>query len=259
MILRCCLALLLSGCAIELDDVPGRACDDLHPCRAPRSCVEGVCFSEAELGDGGVVVDAGSIRWQQRVDGFDGTSVDPSCSLTIDASRGNLVISSIAGPDDDDDTARAFVNQLPQSTEGKLRGRFSLPSATPARNELPFLSLGQPAWLRAGLDGQGRFVVQSDAQTLGNSALVERFTIDGGFVTGEYLVELEWKAGAFRRVSLNGARVADTAVSGGSSAAPTELSLGIERYDGDAGSAFSVRLFDWQLADAVTVPLGDAP
>ncbi len=206
--------------------------------------------------------DAGTIRWRQALHGFNDTTVEPGCSLTIDASRENLVVSSIAGPGDDDDTAQAHVtdtNLLPQSLEGKLRGRFSLPSAMPARDELPFLSLGDPAWLRAGLDGQGRVVVQSDTQTLGDAALVERFSVDGGLVAGDYLLELEWKVGAFRRVSLNGALLADTSLTGGTSAPPTRLSLGIERYDGDAGSAFTVRLAGWQLADSVSVTLGDAP
>jgi hypothetical protein len=50
--------------------------------------------------------------------------------------------------------------------------------------------------------------------------------------------------------------VANTAVSGGATQPPTELSLGPTRYDGDAGSSFSVTLSGWQLADDLSVSLG---
>lgn len=42
----------LTTCGVDLPDLPGRACDDSHPCRAPRECVAGFCF-EVEASDGG--------------------------------------------------------------------------------------------------------------------------------------------------------------------------------------------------------------
>ena len=47
-----CLLLLVTGCSVELDDVPGRACDDEHPCRAPRACVQGACWAPDEPSEG---------------------------------------------------------------------------------------------------------------------------------------------------------------------------------------------------------------
>lgn len=257
---RCGLALLLTGCSVELHDVAGRACDEAHPCRAPRSCVDGACVDRRE--DAGVTA---APRWEQRLHGFDATTVDPSCSLTIDASRGNLVVASIAGPHDDDDTALARVTdpaRLPATTEGRLRGRVSSPLAVSVRDEVPVLVLyGEAgrAWLRAGFDGAGRLVVRSDAQTLGDAELVERFAVDGGFGPDERVLAFDWRAGAFRRVFVDDVMLADTAVSGGATAAPGALALGVERYAGDAGTAFTIRHAGWRLADSLDVALGDVP
>lgn len=264
VISRCGLLLLLAGCAVDLRDVPGRACDDAHLCREPRTCIDGVCV--APVSDGGEEVDAGipEPRWEQRVHGFGATTVDPSCSLTIDSTRANLVVASIAGPADGDDTALARVvdaSQLPTTTEGRLRGHLTFPLTVNVRGEVPVLVLdgSNGAWLRAGFDGSGRLVVRSAANTLGDGELVERFSVDGGFGARDYVLELAWQAGAFRRVSLDEKVLADTAVTGGSSMPPSALALGVERYDGDAGTAFTVRLSGWQLADSLDTELGDAP
>lgn len=264
MLSRCGLLLLLTGCAVELRDVPGRACDEAHPCRAPRACVDERCVDPR--GDAGQDVDAGAPepRWEQRLHGFGATSVDPSCSLTIDSTRANLVVASIAGPADADDTALARVvdsSRLPTTTEGRLRGHLTFPVAVNVRGEVPVLVLAgdDGAWLRAGFDGSGRLVVRSAANTIGDVELLERFSVDGGFVARDYVLELAWQAGAFRRVSLDGEVLAETAVSGGSSTPPSALALGVERYDADAGTAFTVQLSGWQLADALSTGPGDVP
>jgi hypothetical protein len=115
------------------------------------------------------------------------------------------------------------------------------------------------AFARIGFDGTGQLVVQSDAQTVGAAALVERFSVDGGFTAGDWVVEVAWRVGASRQVRLNEVLVAQTATVGGATLPPAELSLGIARYDGDAGTAFTATLSSWQLADDLLVVLGDQP
>ena len=115
------------------------------------------------------------------------------------------------------------------------------------------------AFARIGFDGAGRLVVESDPQTVGATALSERFVVDGGFAAGDWVVEVAYRVGSARQVRLNDVLVADTVITGGATLPPAELSLGIARYDGDAGTAFTVALSSWQLADDLRVPLGDVP
>jgi hypothetical protein len=283
--------LLLVGCSVELDDVPGRACDEEHPCRAPRACLAGQCWAPEELdagaqgggagggggsstgggtalgggGGGGSGVDAGAPRWQQRLHGFTGTTVDPGCTVDIDPSRGNRVVSTVPGSRDDQDTATADLvdpNRLPRTLEGRLRGRLTLAAPLQVRGTVPVVFLGTQtgvAWARVAFDAQGALVVESDAQTVGSAALVERFSIDGGFTAGDWLVEVAWQRGSFRQVKLNEQLVSLALLSGGGTLPPDELRLGIARYDGDAGTAFTVTLSSWQLADDLSVSLGDMP
>jgi len=270
---------LFAGCSIELDDVPGRACDDQHACRAPRACIRGACLTPAEadagvagdagVSDGGVLpfdagtsTDGGVARWQQRLHGFTGTTIDTNCALDIDPSRGNRVLATVLSADDAQDTATAEmvdVNRLPRTLEGRMRGRLTLPAPLAVRDFVPVVFLGTQtglAFARVGFDGQGRIRVESDAQTVGSSALVERFSVDGGFSAGDWVVEVAWRAGVFREVRLNDVVLSTTTVTGGATQPPDELSLGPARYDGDAGTAFSITLSGWQLADDLTVNLG---
>ena len=267
---------LLAGCAIELDDLAGRACDDAHPCRAPRACIRSLCL-DLSAPDGGTdagspdaalpVPDAGSDggvpRWQQRLHGFTGSTVDTAggCTLDIDPTRGNRVLATVVGPADNQDTALAElidVNRLPRTLEGRFKGRITLPAPVGVRGFVPIAYLGTQtgqAFARLGFDNSGQLVVESDAQTLGTAALVERFQVDGGFNTGDWMVEVAYRVGTSREVRINDVLVASTAVSGGASTPPDELSLGIARYDGDAGGPFTLTLSSWQLADDLTVVL----
>ena len=266
---------LLAGCAIELDDLAGRACDDAHPCRAPRACIRSRCFDltapdgGADAGgfdaglpapDGGTG-DGGLPRWQQRLHGFNGSTVDPGCTLDIDSFRGNRVLATVVGPADNQDTALAElinVNLLPRTLEGRFKGRVTLAAPLSLRGFVPIGYLGTQtgqAFARLGFDAAGQLVVESDAQTVGAAALVERFAVDGGFTAGDWIVEVAYRVGATREVRVNDVLLRSTPVSGGATVPPDELGLGIARYDGDAGNAFSVTLSGWQLADDLQVSL----
>lgn len=273
-----------AGCGVSLDDVPGRACDDAHPCREGRACIDGFCFSPEALDAG---VDAGATdaggrdaggpdagrfdagpqpTWQQRLHGFTGTTVDANCSVDIDPSRGNRVLAIVSSTDDTRDTATADLDtpaRLPGAAYGHLRGRVTLPAPLGLRSLATFALLTTAdggAWLRLGFDAQGRLVVQSDAMTLGSAAMNESFARDGGFGAGDYAVDVSWTRGGSRRVSLDNVTLADTPIGApGGAAAPALLRLGIASYDGDAGTGWSVTLSGWQAADDPSVVLGDVP
>lgn len=267
---------LLAGCAIELDDLAGRACDETHPCHVPRACIRARCFdlsapdAGADAGtDGGLPIsdagtgDGGLPRWQQRLHGFTGSQVDTTggCTLDIDPTRGNRVLATVVSAADTQDTALAElidVNRLPRTLEARFKGRVTLPAPLSLRGFVPIAYLGTQtgqAFARLGFDATGQLVVESDAQTVGAAALVERFAVDGGFTTGDWVLEVAYRVGSTREVRINDVLVSSTPVSGGATLPPDELDLGIARYDGDAGGPFSVTLSSWQLADDLQVPL----
>ena len=276
----CCtaLALLFASCAVELDDIPGRACDALHPCRAPRACVLGTCrdplidggtdpvdagVDAGMTADAGQPPDAGVARWLQKIHGFSTTDVEPGCMLDIDPLRGNRVFATIRSATDAEDRAEASMvdpARLPRGTEGRFRGRVTLAAPLQLGGFVPFAFVGTQsglAFARVGFDGQGRLRVESDPQTVAGAAVIETFGVDGGFQAGDWIIDVAWRAGASRQVRINDVLVGDQLVTGGASTPPNELSLGPARYDGTATQPFSLTLSSWQLADELSVVLND--
>ncbi|MEW5740179.1 MAG: hypothetical protein AB1938_14705 [Myxococcota bacterium] len=284
----------VASCGVDLQDVPGRACDDTHPCREGRSCIDSRCFAPDELDagfDGGAndagasdagpsdagprdsgLPDAGGIDagrqpvWQQKVHGFTSTTVDTACTLDIDPGQGNRVLATIASAADTRDTATANVEQpsrLPGVAYGHLRGRLTLPAPVQLRGPASFLTLAAPngsAWIRLAFDAQGRLLVQSDAQTLASSAMSETFPRDGGYGAGDYVFDVAWTRGGARQVTVNGVLLANSPIgAGGSTTPPASLRVGIGEYGGDAGTGWAVTLSGWQLADDPAVPLEAVP
>jgi len=278
----------LLSCVISLDDGPGRACDGDHPCQAPRTCVQGTCQNPLSGGGGGTtggggagqgggggggggsgfdagVTDAGVPVWQQKLHGFTSTSVDPGCMLDIDPLRGNRVLATIKSTLDAEDTAEAAMvdgNRMPHGLEARLRGRVTLAAPLALRGFVPFAYVGTQtgvAFARVGFDELGRLRVESDAQTVASAAVVETFAIDGGFRTGDYLIDVSWRVGVVRQVKINDVLVGDVTLSGGASQPPTEIDLGPARYDGDGGVPFSLTLSTWQVAEDLSLALSDVP
>ncbi|GMU62672.1 MAG: hypothetical protein AMXMBFR34_44350 [Myxococcaceae bacterium] len=258
-----------ASCGVDLHDLPGRACDDAHPCGAGRTCVDSHCHAPDEL-DGG---DAGSPDagrfdaglkplWQQRLHGFTNSTVDTACTLDIDPSRGNRVWATIVSADDASDTATAEVEdpaRLPGAAYGHLQGHLTLPAPLQLRGPASFLALDAAngdTWLKLGFDAQGRLWVRSDAQTLSSSAMTEVFTRDGGFGAGDYVLDVSWTRGGARQVSLDGVLLASSPIGpGGTTTPPARLRLGVVDYGGDAGTGWTVTLSGWQVADNPAVML----
>ncbi len=276
------LASAVTGCGVSLDDAPGRACDEDRPCRAGRRCEGGRCLDELppptdagedDAGRDAGRPDAGPIDagpapvWRQRVHGFTGSAVDATCSLSIDPARGNSVLASITSADDARDTAAAtqdLAARLPGPGWGRLRGRVTLPALVSLRGTATFASVDTAdgrAWLQLAFDAQGRLVVHSDDATLAAGALTERFTRDGGFPRGDYVVDVGWdRAAGVRRVALDDVTLAETPLGAtGGAAAPAALRLGVIAYSGDAGSGWTVALSGWEAADDARSALGVDP
>ncbi|MBK7862330.1 MAG: hypothetical protein IPJ65_27725 [Archangiaceae bacterium] len=289
--------LICTACTLDLPDEPGRACDDLHPCEAGRDCIDGVCLDEGAAGGsanaggsaggataggsatagggnagggsaggataGGSAGDAGSIFWQQRVDGFTGQQVFTGASLQVRADAGNQVVSSVPQAGDAADRATANTDdtsKLPQQGNGHLKGRFRLTQTLSLKDTSTFLRLETAAGQVVALafDKTGALVAKSDTGLIGPSTLTQTLLWPGGFLANtDYTVDVAWKRGQYRTLTVNGV---DAGMLGASSPGlgltpPDQLRLGIYRYDGDAGTGWTVILSDWQLADDPAVAL----
>lgn len=317
-----CCAVVAAACGVDLPDEAGRACDETHACRAPRTCVDFVCVELA--GDGGGTGGSGGTGggaagggsgvggggggggsaggagggsaggagggtaggagggamgggsggggivapplWKQGVHGFTGQSVLGSATLEVDSLRNNRVSSTIKTALDTSDRATANhtdAGHLPQTGNGKIRGRFQLPAALKLTNNSYwlFLANGTKPLLQLSFNASGQLVTYSAAGMLGPSAVTNTITWTNGFQPNvDYLVEVAWARGQYRRVWINGTQVAQaTNLTGdaGVLEAPDQLRLGIYRYDGTADAGWSVALTDWQLTDNPSVILSD--
>lgn len=293
----CALLVLAASCFVDLDDRPGRACDDANPCREPRRCIAGACFSDSERDSGVVtaggsaggssgggfvasggsaaggsaVVDAGPQPiWQQRLHGFSDVTQDTGCTATIDPSRGNLVVSSVLSSRDNEDTASANVLaplRLPTKLEGRVRGRLTLGSTPRLVGNAPFVELGSntalQVHLQLAISPANELVVSNHPMTVSDNAISTRYPIDGGWQRGDYLFEVRWRRGESRSVWLNGQLLGDVPLPSNTVMAPPDrFRVGIMRLDPDGGAIggpFSVTVNSWQLAEDADAVLGDVP
>ncbi len=289
----------LVACGVDLPDIPGRACDDTHPCRSPRECIAGFCTDPGGGGGegGGTGTGGGSTGggtgggstgggkgsgggsgggmatpplWKQGVHGFSGQSELGTATVEIDGLRGNKVVSTVMTSNDSND--RATANQqdagsLPRTGNGRLRGKFQLPAPLKLTANSTFVWLatagGKPL-IQLSFNSAGQLVASSGAGMIAPASLSNNITWSndgGGFQPNtDYLVEIAWQRGNYRRIWINGAQVAQaTNLTGdaGPLEIPDRLQLGIYRYDGSADAGWSVTLSDWQLTDNPSVVLTD--
>lgn len=234
------LCAVLTGCVLDLPDAPGLKCDAAHPCETGRTCASGTCQPTGAT-------------WRQSVDGFDGMTVLAGASVVL--GDGNAVTASVPSANDLHDRATADVAMpLPMSGNGHLKGHLKLPAALSLSGTSTWLWLGSDTQtlVALGFDASGALVCRSDAGALSAQALAQTLMQPGGFAPStDYEFELTWQRGGFWRVFVNGTSLADNSLSepGGALVVPTQLRLGIDRYDGSATSGWSVTLSGWQLAD----------
>jgi hypothetical protein len=185
--------------------------------------------------------------------------------LDIDTLRGNRVVATIASANDSNDTATANeldAGSLPMTGSGRIRGRFQLPSTLKLTNSSPFvwLASANKTLVSLSFNSSGQLVANSSGGMVGPSGLTSSVTWTGGFQPNvDYLVEVAWERSNYRRLYVNGALQAELTNLGdaGTLEVPTQLKLGVYRYDGDAGTGWSIALFDWQLTDDPSVILSD--
>ena len=201
--------------------------------------------------------------WQQRLHGFSSTTILTNCALSIDPGRNNIVMATIRSARDGEDRATADMvdpSRLPHTLDGRFRGRLGLAAPLRLSDTATFAWLGTQtgrAWIELGFNAQGELVVASDPGTLTGAAVSQRYAWDGGFLNTDYVFDVSWKKGQYLRVAINGQQVGDVALAPGGASTPLdELRLGINRYDGDAGTGWSTTLSAWQLADDPTIDLG---
>ncbi len=272
---RALLGLLLaSGCTVDLVDEPGRACDRTHPCGAGRVCALGTCQApDAGHPDGGWILlpDGGRPlvppTWNQLAHGFTDVTVEPGCSLTIDGARGSKLTALVPSSDDASDTATGDLTELarlPETTEGRLRGRLTLSAPPPKGEVATFAWLGTASGrtlLLLAIDEEGRLLVRSDTDTMTAAAVSQRLVVPGGFGPGDYELDVTWLPGDVRRVFVDGTLLGQAALppDGGPGTQVRELRLGLLSVDGDGGLGLGLVLTSWQLADRADAYLGPLP
>ncbi len=302
----------LASCGVDLPNIPGRACDDTHPCRAPRACIGGVCVDPGAGGGDGEGGGAGTgggggggggsmgggsgaggggssgggpgggkgggagggaaiaPLWKQSAHGFSGQSELGTARVEIDSLRGNKVVSTVITSNDLND--RATANQqdagsLPRTGNGRIRGKFQLPVPLKLAANSTFVWLatagGKPL-IQLSFNSIGQLVANSAAGMIAPASVSNNITWSndgGGFQPNvDYLVEIAWQRGSYRRIWINGAQVAQVTNLVGDAGMlelPDRLQLGIYRYDGTVDAGWSVTLSDWQLTDNPSVVLSD--
>lgn len=216
-------------------------------------------------GGGGVILPP---LWKQSVHGFSGQAVLGTATLEVDTLRGNRVIATIKNASDVNDRATANqtdAGRLPTTGNGKIRGRFQLPATLKLNNNSTFLLLSNGLTgrdlLRLYFNSTGQLVVSTAPGMIAPGAVTNAISYSNGFMPNvDYLVEITWERGSYRRVWINGlvaAQANNLLGDAGILEIPDQLRLGIHRYDGTADAGWSVALFDWQLTDNPSVILSD--
>lgn len=265
-----CLGLLsASACRIQLDDPYGRACDEEHPCSEGRVCFESTCRLPSELpgsdaGDAGAETDAGHpfLVWSQTAVGFDDLDTcSDGCQAMVTAAEGNKVWldvpqSATSG------YSYAVIDEhdrLPATVEGRLRGRVILHhtfSSEPTCRILELLDTSGQALLDLRVTNSGALQLSSSAGTLtasGNTSGPSSLKLSSG---QEYVLELAWRQGAWRRLWVNGTAVFDESLPSYSeeNAAPRQLLF--QSYPMSDG-ACEVTFVSWKLTSDPETPISD--
>jgi len=212
---------------------------------------------------GAMLPDAGSVIWRQEVNGFTDVQDFGSATIVIRADAGNQVVSTVQTADDGNDRGTAEVRDagwLPQLGHGRIKGRFRIPAALNLRASSTFVRLenGANVVVSLAFDNMGRLIVRSDTGFVSNGALTQTISWPGGFLANtDYTVDVAWQRGGYRVLYINGADAGRLTANAPGTAlvTPDRLRLGIYRYDGDAGTGWSITLTDWALADGPGVPL----
>lgn len=213
-------------------------------------------------GGGGSAYDAGSVLWSQWNEGFTGQDVLASCMLEIDAVRNNRVVSTIRSSALNRAVAiNADPATLALNGNGRLRGKFQIPQPLNLRGNSTWFVLGPVATpvLALRFTQAGTLECFSAAGTLSSQAFTQTITWPGGWLPNkDYLVDVTWKRGQYREVSIDGTPVVQGALTDPANTftKPIEMRVGIVNYNATADAGWTITLSDWQLGEEPETVLG---
>ena len=250
------MSLVAAGCSVSPADWAGQACDATHDCFEGRECLAGRCAAPTTV-DGG----HSCVAWSQRRDGFATTRAGTGASAEVAVDQGNRLTANVPSALDGSDFAVAQIpsGRLTVASEGQLTGRIFVPLGINIDGPAPFLALGGVGgsileltflqnWELSAFTGTA--VLQ--AQPVSSPRSSQRFSPGV-----EYTLRASWRIGSFRRIWINNAIVFDDVLQpfSGSGARPTQLELGVLRYDGNGQNPLQLSLSDFQLCDDADVTL----
>jgi hypothetical protein len=212
-------------------------------------------------GGGGSSADAGQILWSQKVHGFTGQDVMTNCMLDIETTFNNRVVSTIRSSTQNRAAAiNANAATLALSGNGRLKGKFQIPQPLSLKGTSAWLILGTPATplLRLQFNMAGNLEAYSAPGTISPLALTQVVNYPGGFQPNvDYTLDVTWKRGQFREVTLNGNKdqLGSLTEPDGGFTKPTELRVGIWNYGGTADAGWTITLSDWALGEEPETPM----
>lgn len=218
--------------------------------------------------------------YEQWVDGFAGTTVDTSCSVTTKSSwvipSKNAIVCAINKADNAYDTAYASITSssyLPQTDEGRLRFRFYTGSRAYGTNNHTILMLnnGDPASvIDLYITSGGKIGWWSDAGTFRSTSTGTIWQDTTLANETEYNIELRWKGATngtgFKELFVNGAQQTNTTGSDTPSSFTmvaandcdiASARVGIDHYDGADTSGFTHMIRWLQIDDSASATLAD--
>ncbi|MBL8923040.1 MAG: hypothetical protein JNJ54_29595 [Myxococcaceae bacterium] len=208
-------------------------------------------------GVAGGSADAGTcLTWTQARDGFTTTRVAPSASLLIEPANANRVRARVPSAANANDFAVAVVSsslRLPANGEGQLEGRFVVPAGTRLDGLIPFVRLlaSTGPIVELGFDNNWELSAFTGAAVLQSAAVSRPRSAERYDPGTSHTVRVAWRAGAFRRVWIDGASVFDDTLTAGSGldSTPIAFELGFPRYEGSGQDPMEMTLSDWVLCD----------
>jgi hypothetical protein len=183
--------------------------------------------------------------------------VAPLALATIEPASGNRLRARIPSAANANDFAVAVVTdlqRLPRGAEGQLEGQLVVPSNTRLDGLVPFVRLltSTGPLVELGFDNNWELSAFTAPAVL-QAAQVNQPRSSERFDPGQtYTVRVAWRAGAFRRVWVDGVSVFDDTLtpSTGLDSVPTALEVGFPRYEGGGQDPMEMTFTSWVLCNA---------
>jgi hypothetical protein len=216
------------------------------------------------------------VLWRQWVEGFDSTTEETDCTVTIDTAGvdadKNKITSVIASASDTGDQATAEVTTsawLPAGSEGRVRYKFkpiSPPTWNPTSNVVHARveNIDPVQVVEVFSESDEKWGIFSAANTLRATSIAEVDLGTASVVDTEYTIEFAWKgmtdSTGFRRMWIDEVLVAEFTgldMVAADDCDVAKLYLGFHHYDGGAGVGLACEVRLAQLSDDASTALTD--